>query len=412
VDVLYVDDDSVNDKSFTRRRSNRSSRTSQSEGSEEINEPSLLTRATPKDTRGRTSTKNTDLDDAGGLRIPRKNATTPANDKGSESVEKTNSIIQNAELLALTPTKAPPIRGNRERQQQGLNTGMGTPGRNGNEVAVQHRDLKTGNFFNVSSTSELSKEEKLRKFLESQHHQKQGNAAANEVQNFVTNGTSTQSKNRQFVSGAMDDLREICDYFKKHTSNENTDKTVRLHIQLSSKGRVDLFGSFICTDDDTRQLNDRYDFFDTNSQGEIVLSSPPPIFPDEFPDNTPTHSASWWGIVEPTLGIGKYRSHHQAPVQAPISNISRNVVQSNALDKGKDNNKDNNGITVSMNSGNRRERNIYTKDVDIRKRSDCDRFPMSNNNTRNADSHNQRKDPPSIQGIREETSMLKNHGRR
>ena len=51
---------------------------------------------------------------------------------------------------------------------------------------------------------------------------------------------------------------------------------------------------------------DQYDFFDTNEQGDIVLMPRPPMFPEDFrPDQKP-HALSWWGVVEPSMGAGKY----------------------------------------------------------------------------------------------------------
>jgi hypothetical protein len=337
---------------------------------------------------------------------------------GYDPADRVNSVIKNAESITSTPTKMSPVRNNIEQQQR-HDIRTGTPIRNGNEVTKQNSNPTSGNSSNMSQTMELSKEEKLRKFLESQQLQKRSNAASSEVQNVVTNSTSMQSKKR-YGAGAIEEIRKICDHFKDSTNNESTNSAVRLNIQLSSRGRVDLFGSFICTEDgDARQLSDRYDFFDTNSQGEIILPQPQPIFPDEFPDHIPTHSASWWGIVEPTLGIGKYRSH-----QPPTNH---NAMASATKDQGKERNQNdgvanlginasksggpNSSFTTEMKSGNRHERSGFNMEVDRRYNTSSDRFPMANT-ARYSNNHDQRKERPSNHGNNQEMSMSRQHGRR
>lgn len=63
---------------------------------------------------------------------------------------------------------------------------------------------------------------------------------------------------------------------------------------------VDLSGSFL-------REEDKLDFFDHNTRGEIVLQPKVPIFPEEFPPGMKEHSLAWWGILDPALGDGKYR---------------------------------------------------------------------------------------------------------
>ena len=60
------------------------------------------------------------------------------------------------------------------------------------------------------------------------------------------------------------------------------------------------------------------DFVDTNEQGEIVLSMVrKPMFPEEFTPGMKDHLLSWWGIVEPSLGRGKYAPLQQEQEQQP-----------------------------------------------------------------------------------------------
>lgn len=72
-------------------------------------------------------------------------------------------------------------------------------------------------------------------------------------------------------------------------------------FQVGEKtGPIDVAGSFLSRPDDL-------DFFDTNENGEIVLPSRPiPMFPEDFGPGEREHPLSWWGIMDPDLGKGKY----------------------------------------------------------------------------------------------------------
>lgn len=78
---------------------------------------------------------------------------------------------------------------------------------------------------------------------------------------------------------------------------------------------VDVSGSFL------QNADNRFDFFDTNSNGEVVLQRPKPIFPEEFAAGMREHPLSWWGIVDPRLGENKYQKlgkvQHQAHDSEP-----------------------------------------------------------------------------------------------
>ena len=64
-------------------------------------------------------------------------------------------------------------------------------------------------------------------------------------------------------------------------------------FQIRSGPAIDMSGSFLS--------NDRYDFFDVDSQGDIMLQAKIPIFPEDFPPGKTEWPLSWWGIVDPVL---------------------------------------------------------------------------------------------------------------
>jgi hypothetical protein len=71
-------------------------------------------------------------------------------------------------------------------------------------------------------------------------------------------------------------------------------------VKVSGLGPIDVGGSCL-------PPTDALDFFDTNEQGEIVLPAQDiPIFPEDFPAGQREHPLSWWGIVDPEHGRGKY----------------------------------------------------------------------------------------------------------
>jgi hypothetical protein len=70
--------------------------------------------------------------------------------------------------------------------------------------------------------------------------------------------------------------------------------------KVSGLGPIDVGGSNL-------PQADELDFFDTNEKGEIVLPAQAiPIFPEDFPPGQREHPLSWWGIVDPEHGRGKY----------------------------------------------------------------------------------------------------------
>ena len=64
-------------------------------------------------------------------------------------------------------------------------------------------------------------------------------------------------------------------------------------FQIRSGPAIDMSGSFLSSD--------RYDFFDVDSQGDIMLQAKIPIFPEDFPPGKTEWPLSWWGIVDPVL---------------------------------------------------------------------------------------------------------------
>jgi hypothetical protein len=147
------------------------------------------------------------------------------------------------------------------------------------------------------ATSEASKEEKLQKFL------------ATQKQQWITPKPTTETLFTRPKAEAlvMQDLRDICHQFRLPADNAPP------LLQIPTKKRVDLFGTFLY-DEDPNQRQQEFDFFDTNDRGEIVLSTPPRIFPEEFVETSdhprsntaPEYGPTWWGIIEPKLGVGKY----------------------------------------------------------------------------------------------------------
>lgn len=101
-------------------------------------------------------------------------------------------------------------------------------------------------------------------------------------------GYPVQKRNKELA--LMSGLQELCGRVKQSGKFAN-----------DRSGGLDLSGSFL--PDDTS----RYDFFDKNERGEIVLQPKIPIFPEEFPPGMKEHTLSWWGILDPALGDGKYR---------------------------------------------------------------------------------------------------------
>ena len=380
----HDDDVSVSEPSTTRRRSTRTSQASQGESSQ-----------------------------AGLSKIPRKSetTTTSTNDNGNATTGKANSIIQNAELLTLPPmtTKLSPVRNIRDSQQQHRPTQeSATLDRNRSKVQVlpvEQESQRNPNSSQELHSTEISKEEKLRKYIESQ----QSKSNEQQQQTYSTTITKQSTKNR-YAAVAMEDLQQICHQFRSRASDEGvTAGKIRLDVQLSSRGRVDLFGSFICTpDNDARQLDDRcYDFFDLNDQGEIVLMPPQPMFPDEFLNHQSTHSAAWWGIVEPSLGTGKYKSRPPS-MYIPRSTSTNESTSAATIVTAK--NGDDKMKYTKGNAMDSRGRDIDTKN-EIRLGNRSERIGMSKGDERQYQS-DRRHEKSSNHWKSQEASFSRNHDRR
>ena len=389
----HDDDVSVSEPSTTRRRSTRTSQASQGEVSQ-AGDPSAMSRGLSK--------------------IPRKSETTTTsnNDNGNATTGKANSIIQNAELLTLPPmtTKLSPVRNIRDSQQQHRPTQETvTLDRNRNKVQVlpvEQESQRNPNSSQELPSTDISKEEKLRKYIESQ----QSKSNEEQQQQAYTTTITKQSTKNRYAAVAMEDLQQICHQFKSRASDEGvTAGKIRLDVQLSSRGRVDLFGSFICTpDNDARQLDDRcYDFFDLNDQGEIVLMPPQPMFPDEFLNHQSTHSAAWWGIVEPSLGTGKYKSHPPSMFipRSTSTNESTSAATIVTAKNGDDKMKYTKGNAMDS-----RGRDIDTKN-EIRLGNRSERIGMSKGDERQYQS-DRRHEKSSNHWKSQEASFSRNHDRR
>lgn len=59
----------------------------------------------------------------------------------------------------------------------------------------------------------------------------------------------------------------------------------------SMKERIDLFGTFLSTEDES-------DFFDRNKDGHIVIPAQVPVFPEDFRGGQKEHKLAWWGITD------------------------------------------------------------------------------------------------------------------
>ncbi|GKY93415.1 hypothetical protein MPSEU_000309100 [Mayamaea pseudoterrestris] len=122
---------------------------------------------------------------------------------------------------------------------------------------------------------------------------------------------------------AMTYMHEFCRNMRERDDRFKYFKTIR---------SVDLGGSFLW-----RSFDDpaRFDFFDKNERGEIVLQPKQPMFPEEFaPGMMKEHPLSWWGIADPAVGEGKYKpagtatatagsEAKQAPSNAPLPSAAR-----------------------------------------------------------------------------------------
>ena len=64
-------------------------------------------------------------------------------------------------------------------------------------------------------------------------------------------------------------------------------------FQIRTGPAVDMSGSFLS--------DERYDFFDVDDAGDILLQQKIPIFPEDFPPGMPEWPLKWWGIIDPAL---------------------------------------------------------------------------------------------------------------
>jgi hypothetical protein len=68
------------------------------------------------------------------------------------------------------------------------------------------------------------------------------------------------------------------------------------HKDLNISTNIDTISS-------SNSTNQRYDFFDIDeTNGNIVMQTKIPIFPEDFPPGVKEWPLSWWGIVDPSIG--------------------------------------------------------------------------------------------------------------
>lgn len=143
---------------------------------------------------------------------------------------------------------------------------------------------------NALMSPEETKELKLQKFLATQRVKAETTSKGD--------GQHTaycSSEIPRFERVVMQDLVDLC---SRCSQMSDFSLTRRTNTSSSPAPKVNLSGSFL--DDD------RYDFFDTNETGEIVLAPRPPIFPEEYPNGVQEHGLTWWGIQDLGGGKGKY----------------------------------------------------------------------------------------------------------
>jgi hypothetical protein len=77
--------------------------------------------------------------------------------------------------------------------------------------------------------------------------------------------------------------------------------TNHINSNSVSSSSVDLSGTFL--------RHDPYDFVEFNAAGEVVMEVRHPMFPEDFSRaGMKEHPLSWWGILDPVQGEGKYRT--------------------------------------------------------------------------------------------------------
>merc|ERR1719296_187200 len=105
------------------------------------------------------------------------------------------------------------------------------------------------------------------------------------------------------------------------TMKEELTKKTYQDIYSPSKQKsgtnINFNGSFIISDDD--HDDDRYDFYDRDEDGNIVVQPKIPIFPEDFTGEQKSWPLSWWGIVEPPKEfldeINRIDNHTKNPIE-------------------------------------------------------------------------------------------------
>ena len=90
------------------------------------------------------------------------------------------------------------------------------------------------------------------------------------------------TREREKENRVLQAISNMCDSLNKDN-----------RFQIRSGPAIDMAGSFLS--------DERYDFFDVDSHGDIMLQAKIPIFPEDFPPGKTEWPLSWWGIVDPAL---------------------------------------------------------------------------------------------------------------
>lgn len=123
-------------------------------------------------------------------------------------------------------------------------------------------------------------------------------------------------------------LHQLCDSYHQTVIPPTFD-----FQRHQSSQSVDLMGSFLRGPSITG-MGDDYDFFDTNDQGEIVLQGRKPMFPEEFPPGVKEHPLSWWGILDPVAGQGRYAASSKPGASNAMKPTSSSLRYANMHNAG------------------------------------------------------------------------------
>jgi hypothetical protein len=128
----------------------------------------------------------------------------------------------------------------------------------------------------------------------------------------TSSSTATQSLTTKTMAKGESLWQKLETMCSSLTNNTESDR----HFQLNnnnnntSSSSVDLSGSFL--------RHDPYDFFDTDAAtGEIVLEPRHAMFPEDFSRGMKEHPLSWWGVLDPVHGKGKFRPVQLQTAQPP-----------------------------------------------------------------------------------------------